>query len=209
MSPGVIGKHFAFATLVLGLVAADDSGRAADDRPSFDCRKARVWAEKAICADPALADLDRRMAQVYREIGSGLAEGERAALSEGQREWVVQRNDCEQAANPLDCLRLGYEGRLGALADLERGPISAPRLPPTVKSRFLCEDGRELDVTFHTGEPARVVIVAGRRTIELAQTVSASGARYSDGVTTFWNKGDQALFEWANGSTRCRANRLP
>ncbi|QNT71326.1 MliC family protein [Defluviicoccus vanus] len=73
-----------------------------------------------------------------------------------------------------------------------------------IRSTFLCEDGRDLVVTFYTADPVRVVIVAGRRTIELPQALSASGARYSDGVTTFWNKGDQALFEWANGATHCR-----
>ena len=78
-------------------------------------------------------------------------------------------------------------------------------LPPVITSSFLCDDGRDLNVAFHTLQPTRVVIVTGRRTIDLPQTTSGSGARYSDGVTTFWNKGEQATFEWGNGATQCRA----
>lgn len=103
---------------------------------------------------------------------------------------------------PLLMLLVAVDG--GCWADEEGRPFSPPPLPPVIRSTFLCEDGRDLEVTFHTIDPLRVVIVAGRRTIELPQALSASGARYSDGVTTFWNKGDQALFEWANGATHCR-----
>ena len=92
----------------------------------------------------------------------------------------------------------------GCRADEEGRSSNPPPLPPMIRSAFLCEDGRDLVVTFYTADPVRVVIVAGRRRIELPQALSASGARYSDGVTTFWNKGDQALFEWANGATHCR-----
>lgn len=35
-------------------------------KPSFDCRRARKAVDKAICADPALADLDRRIDALYR-----------------------------------------------------------------------------------------------------------------------------------------------
>lgn len=37
-------------------------------------------------------------------------------------------------------------------------------------------------------------------TVALPQVESASGARYGDGTTTFWNKGNEALVE-VNGET--------
>jgi membrane-bound inhibitor of C-type lysozyme len=84
---------------------------------------------------------------------------------------------------------------------------TTPALPPVINAVFACEDGRQIEAAFHTREPQRVVLTLGRRNIELPLAPSASGARYSDGVTTFWNKGDQATFAWANGSTSCRSRR--
>jgi tetratricopeptide (TPR) repeat protein len=40
--------------------------KAIEGRPSFDCAHARRPADKAICADPALAELDRRIDLLYR-----------------------------------------------------------------------------------------------------------------------------------------------
>lgn len=205
MPRGVTCRQSAVAAILAAVLAAPDSVAESNGRPSFNCRKASSWAEKTICSVPALSDLDQRMADIYRRLGEGMTDEARASLSEDQGAWIADRNACERKANPLDCLRLSYEERLGALVDLEGRAEGELVLPPVINSAFVCEDGRDLDVAFHTREPTRVVIVAGRRTIDLPQTISASGARYSDGVTTFWNKGDQALFEWANGSTRCHA----
>jgi Uncharacterized protein conserved in bacteria, putative lipoprotein len=193
------------AAVVVALMASDSNAAAANSRPSFNCRKAGNWAEKTICGDQALADLDRRMADVYPRVRNSVPDAQRPALEESQQAWITERNACEKVAAPLDCLRRSYEERLAALVDVESRVEIERRLPPVIRSTFVCDDGRDLEVAFYTEEPTRVVIVAGRRTIDLPQTTSASGARYSDGVTTFWNKGDQALFHWANGSARCRA----
>lgn len=48
-------------------------------------------------------------------------------------------------------------------------------------------------------ESVRLVFSDGEEVV-LPQAVSASGARYTDGTTLFWNKGDEALLEW-NGRT--------
>lgn len=54
-----------------------------------------------------------------------------------------------------------------------------------------------------------VEIMLPGRTIKLPQVVSGSGARYTDGSTTFWNKGDTALFETNGISYKgCRADPL-
>lgn len=60
--------------------------------PSFDCKLARTRVEKAICASPALSDLDRRIAGAYAAALSGLDEAGRAALRTDQRLFIDARN---------------------------------------------------------------------------------------------------------------------
>lgn len=56
----------------------------------------------------------------------------------------------------------------------------------------------------------KVDIALPGRAVTLPQVISGSGARYSDGSTTFWNKGDSALFEM-NGVIykNCQTDTLP
>lgn len=64
-------------------------------RPSFDCAGARRSVEKAICADPELADLDRQIAVlngwVQREA-AGLGLRERRQRQREQDEFLASRN---------------------------------------------------------------------------------------------------------------------
>ena len=56
----------------------------------------------------------------------------------------------------------------------------------------------------------RVEIMLAGRTITLPNVISGSGARYSDGSTTFWNKGNEALFEMNGVSYKgCKTDPLP
>lgn len=60
--------------------------------PSFDCKLARTRVEKAICASPALSDLDRRIAAAYAAALAGLDDAGRAALRTDQRLFIDARN---------------------------------------------------------------------------------------------------------------------
>lgn len=63
--------------------------------PSFNCATARRQVEKAICADPELARLDRNMNDTFlKAIASAEGESHRAALNltRQQREFVEKRN---------------------------------------------------------------------------------------------------------------------
>lgn len=60
--------------------------------PSFDCAAARSKVEKAICASPALSDLDRRMASAYAAALKGLDDAGKAALRTDQRIFIDARN---------------------------------------------------------------------------------------------------------------------
>ena len=63
--------------------------------PSFNCATAKRQVEKAICADPGLAQLDRNINDVFlRVIASAESDSHRAALAltRQQRDFIGKRN---------------------------------------------------------------------------------------------------------------------
>jgi uncharacterized protein len=63
--------------------------------PSFNCATAKRKVEKAICADPGLAQLDRNINDVFlRVIASAESDSHRAALAltRQQRDFIEKRN---------------------------------------------------------------------------------------------------------------------
>ena len=59
---------------------------------------------------------------------------------------------------------------------------------------FICPDGVHLKISYsENGEKA--TLIYEKKKYELERTISASGARYSDGHLIFWNKGDTAFIE--------------
>jgi len=90
-------------------------------------------------------------------------------------------------------------------ADVPASTQAAPSKPPIV-ARFDC-DTLALTATFH--EDHVVIEVPEQRALTLPHVVSASGARYSNGPTTFWNKGREATFEWHGRTQTCRERREP
>jgi putative lipoprotein len=91
-------------------------------------------------------------------------------------------------------------------AEVEELKQTTPSTPPIV-ARFDC-DTLALTATFHSND---VVIEMPERTVAmtLPQVVSASGARYSDGASTFWNNGREATFELNGRKQTCRERREP
>lgn len=188
---------------VAGLVALAAGTAGAAEGPSFDCGKAESGAEKLVCGDARLAELDRETARLYRLALDGpemTADG-RKALVATQRGWVKGRDDCWKAAEPGTCvadayfdriaeLRQGYAGaRSDDAAGISFGPFATacPGLDAAVAAVFVNAD------------PGAVRLAWGDRAAVLTQTVSGSGARYAatlaDGGYLFWNKGYTALLE--------------
>jgi membrane-bound inhibitor of C-type lysozyme len=58
---------------------------------------------------------------------------------------------------------------------------------------YRCENGERVLADFR-GEEARIILERGDR-LTLRLAASASGARYTDGTTTFWTKGREAFLE--------------
>lgn len=67
--------------------------KAVAGKPSFNCATARRKVEKAICADPALADLDRQVHGSYvRATREAMSPKQARTLRREQEEFIAQRN---------------------------------------------------------------------------------------------------------------------
>ena len=60
---------------------------------------------------------------------------------------------------------------------------------------FRCPDGQTVMAQFLLPEDQFVNVRFAGRELRLPHVISGSGARYSDGKTTFWNKGRNVLVE--------------
>lgn len=83
----------ASALLVTASILAA-SGLARADGPSFDCRKARLPTEKAICADPQMSAIDALTTKAYRDFEPAFG-GDKHKIA---RELVADRNACKTDA---------------------------------------------------------------------------------------------------------------
>lgn len=93
----------------VAVAAASTSALAA----SFDCSKAAQPDEKAICATPALGDLDVEMATLYRvRMELPMLMGARGAARDEQQSFLEQRAKC---AGDVACLTQQYDQRISAL----------------------------------------------------------------------------------------------
>jgi uncharacterized protein len=115
----------ALALLTTHAFAQQPAVQSPFEGPSFDCRKARSRVDKSICADPELAALDRRLAELFALALSHAPDpGE---IKKAQRRWLRERDDCEADA----CVKNSYEQRMQALETY------TGRLPVTL-ARTLC-----------------------------------------------------------------------
>ncbi|WP_372397698.1 lysozyme inhibitor LprI family protein [Azospirillum sp. HJ39] len=102
------------ALICLPLMLPAGTVRAA---PSFDCKAASTPVEKAICADPKLADADQELADSYKTLQSLSGNADRERLRTEQKAWLVQRNQCASAGSVTACLGPVLDARRTALAE--------------------------------------------------------------------------------------------
>ena len=60
---------------------------------------------------------------------------------------------------------------------------------------FRCPDGQTVMAQFQLPEDKFVNVRFAGRELRLPHVISGSGARYSDGKTTFWNRGKSVLMQ--------------
>lgn len=85
---------------------------AVEANPSFDCRKATMAAEHAICANSVLSSMDRMLGARYAELRRNADPVLAADLRRVQRAWLTVRNRCRW---DRDCLEVAYLVRLREL----------------------------------------------------------------------------------------------
>ena len=110
-----IGLAAGLSALALGAAAPSTSLRS----PSFDCGGAKGASERAICADPRLAALDRRLAAAYRQR---LAAD--ASVRTLQRGWLKARD--EGCGRHTACLRRFMTAQLAWLQSRAPSPKTLP-----------------------------------------------------------------------------------
>ena len=86
---------------------------------SFDCLRASNAAERMICANPRLSQLDEYAARYYAGARLALVDAE-ACLRADQQEWLHKRNQCAGHG----CIENAYLDRLAELHPLQPGATS-------------------------------------------------------------------------------------
>ncbi|ACD20043.1 conserved hypothetical protein [Paraburkholderia phytofirmans PsJN] len=92
---------------------------------SFDCGRARLADEKAICASRQLSEMDVEMAVRYQMLTGLVAMGARGDMQDEQQVWLKSRKAC---GGNRSCLLNAYRRRIGTLKDeyanlASRGPF--------------------------------------------------------------------------------------
>ncbi|MGK8709160.1 lysozyme inhibitor LprI family protein [Metapseudomonas otitidis] len=80
---------------------------------SFDCAKASTYAEKEVCSDVLLSNLDDALASNYQSMLGADIGGSVKSLKAEQRAWLVERDKCTSR----DCLVASYKKRVNETCD--------------------------------------------------------------------------------------------
>lgn len=86
-------------------------------RPSFDCSRARTDSERAVCADPGLAALDRAMAAEYSRALDGAAPPQMLQLRQTRDRFLAYRDRCPNST----CIAAAYNDRIREIRDIMAG----------------------------------------------------------------------------------------
>lgn len=175
----------------------------AQDVPSFDCTRAQSAAEKLVCGDPALAALDRRLADRYAaalDRAGSLDAGAAAAtgtLKASQRGWIKGRDACWKAAELQACVEESYilrSGELVALWLLEE---------PIAETVWQCGESPadELVTMAFAAERPALRLERGDSVEFAVEVPSASGELYEGAFgLSLLVQGDEATLEWPQGT---------
>ncbi|OCB39803.1 hypothetical protein A5675_13255 [Mycobacterium malmoense] len=167
---------------------------------ALDCGKPANAAQRQVCADPRLTDLDHRLQAAYQQALARPG-ADQSALTSAQNSWATARDGCAQNPQPGTCLAEAYQTRLVQLAIADPGTLS----PPVVTYQCPADAG-PLTAQFYNefDPPAAVLDWKGNQEI-LFQEPSGSGARYGRQGSEYWEHQGEVKLD-LNGTTFvCRA----
>lgn len=187
----------------LALIAAALAAPAASttSEPGFDCARASGQVEQLICADTALAALDRKLGETYRIAQEHYPNDELPTLKTEQRGWIKGRNDCWKAAHINACVTQAYQTRIVEL-QISSGQLSAP-----TAVAYDCGDPDKTPLFaafYKDADPASVVLTSGNDQVIAFIAPSGSGARYATEGLEFWEHHGEATVNWFGAELKCR-----
>lgn len=181
-----------------------DSGSRHAATPSFDCSRASNAVEELVCADAALAALDRRLADVYATARSNFPAEELDSLKSGQRDWIRARNACPGRDARGACVRHRYETRITEL-QIQGGDLMVPS-----PVHYRCGDDQynSLTAVFYQDTILPAVALTRWSESETQQVIAflgtaGSGARYQHEDVVFWIKGKEVMLTWGGMEAKC------
>ena len=166
--------------------------------PSFDCSKSPGEFEQMVCQDPALAALDRQLADTFAQALAKASD--KATLQATERGWIKGRDECWKADDKPACVREAYIVRI---VDL-RIQHQLVAIPSAVEYR--CDDNSQpFTATFYNDEPRAVVLTWGNDQAIVPAAMSASGARYAADGVEFWEHQGEASVDFFGNTLTCKA----
>ncbi len=178
---------------------AMDGGAANTDGPSFACDDVKDGSiEQIICGDPALAALDRNLADVYAKAKAIAVNEHPPTLKAEQRGWIKGRNECWKSESASTCVKDEYLHRIAELQARYR--LVASKGPVT----YSCDNDRrnEVIVTFFTTDPPTLIAERGDSTSLMYLQPSGSGTRYQGRNESFWEHQGVAAIVWGYGAPK-------
>lgn len=196
------------AVLAIAIATLAPAAFAAAQGPAFNCAKAQSEVEKAICADPALGALDRKLDGVYK-AASAKAKGKMAGtLKAEQRGWVKGRNECWKAKQKTwitatwtvetvkDCIDAQYRVRTSELQALWQ-------LVPPKTTSFACQNNpaNEVVANFFDTDPATIRLERGDRTVTMWQVGAKVDGKFEGQNVDLVHKGAELNVNWLDVNT--------
>jgi uncharacterized protein len=181
-------------------IAPAPATTAADGKPSFNCAAATSDAEKLVCSDPALAALDRRLAEVHARAKAAPG-ADQARLAAEQRGWAKGRDDCWKSVERSRCVSEAYMTRTAQL-QIDNGETQAPEA-----AAYECDDNskRFTVVYYNDLDPKTAVVTWGDDQALAFPMMAASGARYGREGMEIWEHQGELSVDFYGNRFNCRA----
>lgn len=175
---------------------------AADAR--IDCRKPSGSIETLICQDPALLEIDRKLAGIYSAARQQAGNEHPPLLRAEQRGWIKGRNECWKSDDRRACVVDTYRQRTVELQARYRLVAASP----PVRYRCSANPADEVVATYFRTDPPSLIAERGDQTSLMLLQASASGSRYVGRNEMLWEHQGQARIRWGYQAPELNCEKL-